>query len=139
MKLSFIPFQCPETYRAIFISIIPVSWSHYGVDLEERNKSNLTSTIFNVVLGPEQWSSTWSTRIAEGTRRHLRGVPENIIPGMLNGEKIFRDKHGIIRARFRVSHRRPGRKDIRFGSAIFLSLPIYFRYNITRNCFVTSN
>jgi hypothetical protein len=26
---------------------------------------------------------------------------------------LFRDKHWIIRARFRVSHRRPGRKDIR--------------------------
>jgi hypothetical protein len=31
------------------------------------------------------------------------------------------DKHLIIRARFKVSHRRFGCKDIRFGSAIFLS------------------
>jgi hypothetical protein len=35
---------------------------------------------------------------------------------------LFRDKHWIIGARFRVSHRRPGRKDIRFGKAISLSL-----------------
>jgi hypothetical protein len=60
--------------------------------------------------GLEQWYSTW------GTRRHLRGY--------VTLKKIyilFHDKHLIIRARFRVSHRRPGRKDIRFGSAISLS------------------
>jgi hypothetical protein len=32
----------------------------------------------------------------------------------------------MIRARFRVSHRRPGRKDIRFGSAIYLSLSLLY-------------
>jgi hypothetical protein len=37
-------------------------------------------------------------------------------------KKTFRDEHWIIRARFRVSHRRPRRKDIKFGSAISLSL-----------------
>jgi hypothetical protein len=33
--------------------------------------------------------------------------------------RLFLDRHWIIRARFRVSHRRPGLKDIRFGGTIF--------------------
>jgi hypothetical protein len=37
---------------------------------------------------------------------------------------IYRDKYWIMRARFRVSHRTPGRKDIRFWSAISLSLSL---------------
>jgi hypothetical protein len=39
---------------------------------------------------------------------------------------LFHDKHWIIRDRIRVSHRRPGHKDIRFGSAIFLSLSLLY-------------
>jgi hypothetical protein len=43
---------------------------------------------------------------------------------------LFHDKHWIIRARFRVSHRRPGPKDVRFGSAISLSLSLSLLYAI---------
>jgi hypothetical protein len=32
---------------------------------------------------------------------------------------LFRDEHRIIRARFRVSHTRPGHKDIRLGAQFF--------------------
>jgi hypothetical protein len=42
---------------------------------------------------------------------------------------LFRDKHWIIRPRFRFSHRRPGRKDIRFEGAIF-SLSLLFEMQI---------
>jgi hypothetical protein len=37
---------------------------------------------------------------------------------------LFHDKHWIIRARFWVSHKRPGCKDMRFGRAISLSLSL---------------
>jgi hypothetical protein len=62
----------------------------------------------------DQWYSTW------GTRRYLRGYVK------LKIYILFHDKHWIIRARFRVSHKTPGRKDMRFGTAIFLSLSLSF-------------
>jgi hypothetical protein len=71
------------------------------------------------------WSSTWGTRSPGGTRRYLWGHTKKT--GYVKIEKtivLFRDKHWIIRARPRVSHRRPGRKDIRVGSAFFLSLSL---------------
>jgi hypothetical protein len=38
--------------------------------------------------------------------------------------KIFNDLDGIIKARFRVSHRRPGRKDIRYGNTNTLGVKV---------------
>jgi hypothetical protein len=71
-----------------------------------------------------QWYSTWGTRTPGGNRRHLRRyvkLKKNII------NVLFHDKHWIIRARFRVSHKRSGRKVMRFGSAaIFFSLSLSF-------------
>jgi hypothetical protein len=66
------------------------------------------------VMYLEQWSSTWGTRIAGCTRIPLTGYVKL-------KKKIFCDKHRIIGARFRVSHRRPGHMGIRFQSATFLS------------------
>jgi hypothetical protein len=45
---------------------------------------------------------------------------------------LFRDKHWGIRARFRVSRRRPERKDIEFGSVIFsLSFILVIDYRLS--------
>jgi hypothetical protein len=71
-----------------------------------------------------QWYSTWGTRTLGGTRRHFRGYVK------LKKYILFHDKHWIIRARFRVSHNWPGRKDMRFGSAIFFSLSLTLLYAI---------
>jgi hypothetical protein len=69
--------------------------------------------------GLKQWYSTWGTRTLGDTRR-LKGYVK------FKKKILFHDKHLIIRARFRVSHRRPGRKNIRFGKAISLSLSLSF-------------
>jgi hypothetical protein len=61
------------------------------------------------------------------------GVREDILGGKWNQKEniLFHDKHGIIRARFRVSHNRPGSKNMRFGSAICsLSLSLSLLYVI---------
>jgi hypothetical protein len=50
-----------------------------------------------------QWYSIWGSRTPGGTRKRLTEY--------IKWEKIFRFKHWIIRARFRVSRRRPGRKN----------------------------
>jgi hypothetical protein len=77
-----------------------------------------------------QWYSTWGTRTPGGTLRHLRGYVEfkkiNI---------LFHDKHWIIMAIFRVSHKRPGRKNMRFGSAIF-SLSLLYAILIWADSFI---
>jgi hypothetical protein len=65
----------------------------------------------------KQWSLTWGTRNLEGTRRHLAGYVKF-------KKKLFHGKHWIIMARFRVSDRRRGCKDIRFETAISLSLSL---------------
>jgi hypothetical protein len=76
----------------------------------------------------EQWYSTWGTCTPRGTGRHLRGYVKL-------KKKLFHDKHWIVRARFRVSHRRSGCKDIRFGSSIFsLSLPPLCDYRLCILC-----
>jgi hypothetical protein len=40
--------------------------------------------------------------------------------GKIKKKSLFPDKHGILRARIRVSHKRRACKDIRFGGAISL-------------------
>jgi hypothetical protein len=60
--------------------------------------------VFKLRLG--QWSSTLGTRAPGGTRKHLTGYVK------FKKKNFFRVKHWIG-ARFRVSRRRPGRKDIR--------------------------
>jgi hypothetical protein len=59
----------------------------------------------------------WTSGIQPGVR-----VPPGYVK--LNIYILFHDKHWIIRARFRVSHGRPGCKAIRFGNAISLSLSL---------------
>jgi hypothetical protein len=68
--------------------------------------------------GLEQRSSTWVTRVPNGSRRHLRGYAKRCYGLRKIREKISRNKHRIIRAKCSVSYRGPGRKDIQFGSAI---------------------
>jgi hypothetical protein len=68
--------------------------------------------------GLDQWYSTWGTHTPGCKRRHLRGYVKLKIYIYI----LFYDKHWIIRATFRVGHKRPRRKDMRFGSAISLSL-----------------
>jgi hypothetical protein len=61
----------------------------------------------------------------EGTRPVVYNLGYAYPRGYVKLKKInilFHDKHWIIRARFRVSHKRPRCKDMRFGSAIFFSL-----------------
>jgi hypothetical protein len=65
-----------------------------------------------------QWYSTW------GTRRHLR----EYVKLKKYIYVLFRDKCCIIRARFRVSHRRPGYKDIRFGAPFLPPPPLCDSY-----------
>jgi hypothetical protein len=78
----------------------------------------------------DQWYSTWGTRTPGGTRRHLKGYVK-----LKKINILFHDKHWIIRARFRVSHKRPERKDMRFGSAI-LSLSLLYAILIWAASFI---
>jgi hypothetical protein len=65
-----------------------------------------------------QWSLTCGTRPLGGTRKHK------------TEEKIFIK---IIRAKFRVSLNRPGRKDIRFGNTTSLSLyPLSYNFPLLK-------
>jgi hypothetical protein len=73
-----------------------------------------------------QWYSTW------GTQRHLRAYVK------LKKNLLFHDKHWIIRAIFRVSHKRPGCKDMRFGSIIF-SLSLLYAILIWVASFILSH
>jgi hypothetical protein len=65
----------------------------------------------------EQWYSTWGKRTPGGMRRHLRGYVK------LKKYILFHDKHWIIRARFRVSHKWPDVRTCDLG-AQFLSLSL---------------
>jgi hypothetical protein len=78
-----------------------------------------------------QWYSTWGTRTPWGMRRHLKGYVK-----LKTNKYIFHDKHCIIRARFRVSHKSPRRKDMRFGSAISLSLSLLYAILIWAASFI---
>jgi hypothetical protein len=59
------------------------------------------------------WSTTWGTRTPGGTRRHVRGTWKHLTGYVKSKNLLFCHKHWIIKTRFRVSHRTPGRKDFR--------------------------
>jgi hypothetical protein len=51
----------------------------------------------------------------------------------LKKKKLFRDKYRIIRARFRVSYRRLGCKDIQLTGQNHIGLPCFWGANKYRN------
>jgi hypothetical protein len=82
----------------------------------ETHSSNLGhSTGFHNRDWLDQWYSTWDTCTPGGYVQLKKYI-------------LFHDKHWIIRARFRVSHRRPAHNDIRFWSVITISLSLSFKW-----------
>jgi hypothetical protein len=77
-----------------------------------------------LLITVEQWYSNWGTCTLGGTRRHLRGYVK-----LTKINILFHDKHWIIRARFRVSHKRPDVRTCDLGAS-FLSLSLSLLYAI---------
>jgi hypothetical protein len=85
-------------------------WTLFPSSSEDETTSNFRNIVFQCCL--KQWSSTWGMRTLRGKQRHLRGHSKTSYMVCKNWKKLFCHKHGIIRTRFRFSHRRPERTDI---------------------------
>jgi hypothetical protein len=92
------PPQTKDIYRQCSL-LVRVVFAQYCSEISKLMQSSIAVVII------------W------GTRNHLTGY-------IKLGKKLCCHKHRIIRARFRVSHRRPGSKDIRSGGVIYLSVLI---------------
>jgi hypothetical protein len=111
-------------FSACYLMVSCLAWSS---TLRKRALSS-SETPVNVHRTPwrytlEQWFSTW------GTRRHFRGYVK------LKIYALFHDKHWIIRALFRVSHRKPDVRIFDLG-APFLSLSLLYAILISAASFI---
>jgi hypothetical protein len=106
---------CTLTLLVTPCSQSPSSFHSWGVYTDRWTNKGVPVVDFQM-HSLDQWYSTW------GTRRHLRRYVR--LKNYIYIYILFHAKHWIIRARFRVSHRSAGSTDIRFGSAISLSLSL---------------